>query len=398
MFAHAASLMTTLHRKPRIATAHTNEQLPSYYTTIDILPSAVTSSSSSANAIGSSKLYTSVKDFDDVAVSSKVRRQHGHHKYARRSGLFGAFSRKPLPSSPPKKKKKMSTTQLRAFFVACVLVYLGALCFADDIVRFGKAVNSDATRQKIFSQWRPMHSAASEYLRAMVADPLSLRPTGDEQDAATPSVAVDAHETDGVATATAAVPSTPDVAAASVAPEPASTTDASVVPLEQEQQLVIASIAQVESAEATPNTAARLSDATKALAPDVSSEPIVQDALAPAAADHEDGDEGDEEDALEIAAVLDDAHLPAAAAVTADHEPVVETSSTHTSDQAQLQDEREPDAHVVATSESIAPLALASEDPPVATNNTVESVAAAADAPTEAAARPVEPSVANSQV
>lgn len=62
----------------------------------------------------------------------------------------------------------MSTTQLRAFFAVCVLVYLSALCFAEDIVKFGKAVNSDATRQKIFSQWRPMHSAAKQVLRSIV--------------------------------------------------------------------------------------------------------------------------------------------------------------------------------------------------------------------------------------
>uniref|UniRef100_K3XC25 Uncharacterized protein n=1 Tax=Globisporangium ultimum (strain ATCC 200006 / CBS 805.95 / DAOM BR144) TaxID=431595 RepID=K3XC25_GLOUD len=69
----------------------------------------------------------------------------------------------------------MSTLQLRTFFAVCVLLYFCALFFAQEIVSFGKFVNSEQTRQKIFSQWKPMHSAASQYLRAAMTEPEVVR-------------------------------------------------------------------------------------------------------------------------------------------------------------------------------------------------------------------------------
>lgn len=152
--------MTTLHRKPRGASEQSASVsgATSYYTTIDILPSLSASSAKNASGVNSTS--------SGSHQSSKTRR-HGGGKYVRRSGLFGGGSGSPSSSSTAQ-SKKMSTTQLRAFFAACVLVYLSALYFAEDIVKFGKAVNSDATRQKIFSQWRPMHSAAKQYLRSIV--------------------------------------------------------------------------------------------------------------------------------------------------------------------------------------------------------------------------------------
>lgn len=160
-------MMTTLHRKPRGASELSasaggggTSSTTSYYTTIDILPS---SSARDATSVHSTN--------GDSHQSSKTRR-HGGSKYVRRSGFFGRGNGSPSSSTSSSASstasKKMSTTQLRAFFAACVLVYLSALCFAEDIVKFGKAVNSDATRQKIFSQWRPMHSAAKQVLRSIV--------------------------------------------------------------------------------------------------------------------------------------------------------------------------------------------------------------------------------------
>lgn len=162
--------MTTLHRKPRgvfeqSASSTSNGGAlseTSYYTTIDILPS---SSAREATSVHSASI-----SINGSHQSSKTRR-HGGGKYVRRSGFFGRGNGSPSGSSSSSSSaasKKMSTTQLRAFFAACVLVYLSALCFAEDIVKFGKAVNSDATRQKIFSQWRPMHSAAKQVLRSIV--------------------------------------------------------------------------------------------------------------------------------------------------------------------------------------------------------------------------------------
>lgn len=112
--------MSTLHRKPRSGGATDR-------VTMDVLPSRI----NKATAMVATE-----------AANSKSRRAKSAHTHA-----------------PPVKQQRMSTPHLRALCAACLLVYLSALCFAEDIVRLGAAVRSDAARQRLFSPWRPVRSA-----------------------------------------------------------------------------------------------------------------------------------------------------------------------------------------------------------------------------------------------
>lgn len=167
--------MTTLHRKSRGASEQTINDASYYYTTIDAMDASSSSSTNNSSKSKSAKeTYVSESSSNNVN-SSKARRSS---RYIRRSShhLFsgsGHGSGPPSSQSPSSSSsRKMSTLQLRAFFTVCVLLYFSTLFFAEDIVNFGKFMSSEQTRQKIFSQWKPMHSAAKQYLRAAIADPL----------------------------------------------------------------------------------------------------------------------------------------------------------------------------------------------------------------------------------
>lgn len=121
-------MATTLHRKPR------SGGVP----TVDVLPSRVSTAPS--------------KPADSSSSSSSSKARH---------------SRKHAPShAAPLKQRRLGTTQLRALCAACLLVYLGALYFAEDIVRIGAAARSDAARQRLFSPWRPVRSAVTAAVAA----------------------------------------------------------------------------------------------------------------------------------------------------------------------------------------------------------------------------------------
>ncbi|KAF1326865.1 hypothetical protein FI667_g8011, partial [Globisporangium splendens] len=163
--------MTTLHRKPRGDARY-------FHTAVDI--NEVDAVDSSSKTSESSRQVYRNNSSNSSPGSSKGRRSS---KYIRR-GLYSSSSGSSYSgggASLSSSSKKMSTLQLRTFFVVCVLLYFCALFFAQEIVSFGKFVNSEQTRQKIFSQWKPMHSAASQYLRAAMTDPEVVN--GEKRDA-----------------------------------------------------------------------------------------------------------------------------------------------------------------------------------------------------------------------